>query len=393
MTFLIQIPQLIYAGAEKVLVCFANELVAHGHQVEILESYDRGFLKPQFDSRVQFHCICSNEYTSKYYCSLAEVRTEKNLIRKVVKLGKLVFSKLVGYRRFAERLAAKHYAGRQFDVAINYLEIESPKFLREHIYAKKYIQWYHTDIANVEDPEKTDCMIGEYAKMDAIICVAKSARNSFVERYPSLAGKTHVIYNFFDSAAIKKRSEEPFRYPDADRGCSILLSVGRLTPPKKYIRFLRVLSRLKREGFEFCWHVLGDGGDRPEMERMILTSGLEDCVYLEGLTDNPYPYMAHCDLFVLPSGWEGFPTVTVEAKLLGCPVLATDVSGIREQLIHGETGWIVDNDEKSIYQGLRYLLENTAILESLRCNRGMDAVFDNRAKYDKLMQIIGESDS
>ena len=43
MKFLIQIPQLIFAGAEKVLVSFANDLTARGHEVEILETYGKGF--------------------------------------------------------------------------------------------------------------------------------------------------------------------------------------------------------------------------------------------------------------------------------------------------------------------------------------------------------------
>ena len=67
MKFLIQIPQLIFGGAEKVLVSFANELAAHGHDVTILETYEKGYLKPQFDSRVRFDAICSKAYTEKYY--------------------------------------------------------------------------------------------------------------------------------------------------------------------------------------------------------------------------------------------------------------------------------------------------------------------------------------
>ena len=77
MKFLIQIPQLIYAGAEKVLVHFANDLVSRGHEVEILEIYDRGFLKPQFDCRVTFHCICNKEYSKRYYASFDEIKKEK----------------------------------------------------------------------------------------------------------------------------------------------------------------------------------------------------------------------------------------------------------------------------------------------------------------------------
>lgn len=388
MKFLIQIPQLIYAGAEKVLVSFANDLVSRGHEVEILESYDKGYLKPQFDPRVSFHCICSNEYTKKYYASLTEIREEKNCIKKVEKCTKLVFSKVVGYRKFAEKLAARYYIDKQYDVAINYLEIESPEFLLNAIHAKKYLQWYHTDVANLEDPETTDSMIISYEKMDAIICVAESAKRSFVERYPQLVNKTHVIYNFYDENFIKKRAEEVSPYQKAKTGVPILLSVGRMTCQKKYLRFLDVLVRLRDEHFQFQWYVLGSGAEQEQIETKICELQLEDYVFLEGLSDNPYKYMKNCDLFVLPSGCEGFPTVTVEAKILNCAVMATDVSGIREQIEHGKTGWIVENSEEAIYQGLKYLLNNKSVVNTIRSNEGIEKICDSEKKIKKILQII-----
>ena len=377
MKILIQIPQLIFGGAEKVLVSFANELVARGHEVEVLETYEKGYLRPQFDTRVTFYAICSNAYTKKYYASLAQVKKNPLLI------GKLVFSKLVGYRRFAEKLAARHYAEKKYDVAINYLEIESPEFLLDHVRAKKYLQWYHTDVANLDDPEETDKLVPAFSRMDAVICVAQSARKSFVERYPELTDKTHVIYNFFDADAIMKMADEPFSFHEP----MVLLSVGRMTPQKKYLRFLDVLARLKREGFVFSWHVLGTGLERDAICQKIQMLELEDCVHLDGLTENPYKYMKHCDLFILPSGWEGFPTVTVEAKVVGCAVLATDVSGIREQLCHGETGWIVENSEDAIYEGLKYLLQNPEVVHKLRSRAGMDAICSSQEKYREFMEL------
>lgn len=384
MKILIQIPQLIFGGAEKVLVSFANELVSHGHDVTVLETYEKGLLKPQFDRRVRFDAICSKAYTEKYYASLQEIRAEKQLGRKLRKCCKQVFSKLVGYRRFAERLAAKRYANTQFDVAINYLEIDSPEFLLNHIRAEKYIQWYHTDVANLDDPEHTDQLIPQFSRMDAIICVAESARQSFTARYPQLAEKVHVLYNFFDTGAILRAAEVPFSFTGDG---PVLLSVGRMTPPKNYLRFLDVLARLRDDGFLFQWHVLGDGLQKEAIEEKIQELHLEDRVFLDGLTDNPYKYMRNCDLFVLPSSWEGFPTVTVEAKIVGCPVLATDVSGIREQLVHGKTGWIVENDEDAIYEGLKYLLRHPALCQELRSAEGMIQIYDNIEKYQMFMKV------
>lgn len=379
MRFLIYIPQLIFGGAEKVLVSFANDLVSRGHEVQVLELYEKGYLKPQFDSRVTFDAICSKAYTEKYYASLAQVKKNPLLI------GKLVFSKLVGYRKFAEQLAAKRYADQSYDVAINYLEIESPGFLLDHVKAKKYVQWYHTDVANTDDPENSDSMRLAWGRMDAVICVSKAGKGHFAQRYPELAEKTHLIYNFFDQDAILEAGSVPCKLPGARPA---LLSVGRMTAQKQYPRFLDVLAKLRDDGFAFSWHVLGEGAQRQEIEEKIRTLQLEDRVYLHGLTDNPYKYMKACDLFVLPSGWEGFPTVTVEAKILNCPVLATDVAGIREQLRHGETGWIVENNEDSIYEGLKCLLQSSENREKLRNRKGMESVCSNDRKYIYVMELI-----
>ena len=111
-------------------------------------------------------------------------------------------------------------------------------------------------------------------------------------------------------------------------------------------------------------------------------------VLLCGLTDNPYPWMKFCDLFFLPSLYEGFPTVTIEAKLLGCPVLATQVSGIREQLTHGRTGWIVENSEEGLYEGLKRLLDDPALRRSLSASEGMEKIMNNGEKYALFLQML-----
>lgn len=385
MTFLIQIPQLIFGGAEKVLVSFTKCLVEHGHDVEVLETYERGLLRDQFDPRVHFSAICSKAYTAKYYASLADIRATDNLCQKLKKSAKLGFSKLVGYRRFAEHLAANRYRNRQFDVAINYLEIESPEFLLNNISAKSYFQWIHTDVKNMDPPDELDKYLSAYRKMDAIFCVADSARVSFASMYPALSSKTYTLYNFFDAEAIVKKASDSFAF-SSER--PVLLSVGRMTPPKKYLRFLNVLAKLRDEGYAFSWHVLGTGVELDTIKQRIEVLHLNDRVFLDGTTDNPYQYMAACDLFVLPSGWEGFPTVTIEAKLLCKPVLATDVSGIREQLNDGVTGLIVENSEEGIYNGLKTMLDYPDFCYALSQNAGIDQLVNNELKYQTFIKIV-----
>ncbi len=384
MKILIHIPQLIFGGAEKVLVSFANDLVSRGHDVEIVESYDKGLLKPQFDKRVTFHCICSDEYTKKYYASLEQIKTEKNLFKKLGLCVKKLFSIAVGYRAYAEKLAGKHYADTEYDIAVNYLEIEPPTFILEHIKAKKYIQWVHTDVSGLKDSSELDSYVPHYAKTDAVICVSEYAKKTFVEKYPYLQDKTHVIYNFFDTERIINSAKRPY---DFGTQRPILLSVGRLTAPKAYRRFLNILSKLKNEGYEFSYHIVGGGDIEDELKTLTVKLNLSDTVTLHGVSDNPYKYMSGCDLFVLPSEWEGFPTVTVEAKLIGMPVFATNVSGISEQLIHRQTGYIVDNSEQAIYTGLKELLDHPNIISTLSDNSGIERITDNNIKYEMFMRI------
>lgn len=76
-----------------------------------------------------------------------------------------------------------------------------------------------------------------------------------------------------------------------------------------------------------------------------------------------------------------------QVEVLGCPVLATDVAGVREQMTHGETGWIVENDAQAICEGLRRMLSDPALREKLRSSAGMSAVCSNEEKYRQLMTL------
>lgn len=384
---LIHIPQLIYGGAEKVLVNFANYLAAHGNEVEVLETYEKGLLKHQFDRGVSFNAICSNDYTNRYYASLTDIKKEKNPAKLIVKVLKLCFSKIVGYRRFAEKLAAKHYKNKEYDVAINYLEIEDPKFVLDKINADKYIQWIHTDAAKLSEG-KLDIFLENYERMDWIVCVAETAKQAMSELYPNLNKKLKVLYNFFDVNSIVSRAEEEKVFCDDSLS---ILSIGRMVEEQKaYLRALRVINKLILDGYKFKWYIMGDGVDRKAVENEIKKAKLEDVVILLGQKDNPYPYIKNCSLFFLPSLCEGFPTVTMEAKILKKPVLSTEVSGIREQIVSGKQGLIVDNSENGIYEGLKYILDNPELLNILSDNSGMDAVLDNDIKYEKFMELVKE---
>lgn len=385
MKFLIHIPQLIYGGAEKVLVDFANYLVDKGHNVEIIETYERGLLKSEFNSGITFESICSKYYTEKFYVSLEDILKEKNILVKLKKVIKKIFITIVGYERLATILAKKKYKNKKFDVAINYLETQSPDFIMKCVDANKYLQWIHIDISKVDNIEFIEQQKKLYEKLDAIVCVSKVAKKSFVQRYPNLKYKTHVIYNFYNVEKIRSLADSDKIFNEDKFN---ILSVGRLVEQKGYERAIDIFYKLKQEGYDFKWSIIGEGILKSKLEEKIKSLNLEDNIELLGIKQNPYLYMKQCDLFFLPSLYEGFPTVTVEAKILGKCILATEVSGINEQIKNKQDGLIVKNDAVYIYNELKQIFDESSILHRLKINQGMEYIIDNEKKYREIIKLI-----
>src|SRR5690606_36813144 len=88
--------------------------------------------------------------------------------------------------------------------------------------------------------------------------------------------------------------------------------------------------------------ILGEGECRNELEALVKTLGLDDCVSMPGFANNPFQYMRRAQLFVLSSAWEGLPSVLLQAMACGTRVVSTNCkSGPSEILEHGKWGDLV----------------------------------------------------
>ncbi len=91
---------------------------------------------------------------------------------------------------------------------------------------------------------------------------------------------------------------------------------------------------------------MGNGSDieKENVIKKVNPLNRADFIFL-GIKENPYVYMKQCDIYVQPSRFEGYCTTTNEARILGCPIVMTDVSGAEEQLENGKTGLIVEKEK------------------------------------------------
>ena len=77
-----------------------------------------------------------------------------------------------------------------------------------------------------------------------------------------------------------------------------------------------------------------------------------------GVKQNPYPYLKNSDAMVMSSDFEGYPVVFVEAKILGIPIITTDVSDSKKD-IDKKYGLVVEKSEKGVYKGMKEFLDNS----------------------------------
>ncbi len=136
-------------------------------------------------------------------------------------------------------------------------------------------------------------------------------------------------------------------------------TVCRLTPQKGVHHALRAFWYVAKAYPAAHFLVTGDGPERPELEMLIYGLGLEDRVHFLGWRENPHAIIAALDVLLVPSLWEGFGMVLLEAMAQRVPIIASKVSAIPEIVINGKTGLLCPpGDEDAFASALSLFLED-----------------------------------
>lgn len=246
---------------------------------------------------------------------------------------------------------------------------------------KKKINWIHADykVKNYA-ANYMDTMKRVLKRFDVHVAVSNTAADSFKEVFE--LDKVMTIHNLMQTEQIIERSKEPFEREHQE---FTFVCVGRLHPQKSYDRLLKAVHQLNQEGYQFCVEVLGDGPDQEMLYEMKRSLGITNVHFL-GNQSNPYPRLSKADCLLLTSIYEGLPTVVFEALILKVPVLTTKVAGVDEQL--RETGgWIVENTQEGIAEGMRQILSNQKLVMDMKESL-QSYVYDNEKIMKQIEEII-----
>jgi len=187
---------------------------------------------------------------------------------------------------------------------------------------------------------------------DAVLVVTVSdyTVSDLQGRFPESASKVKRVYNGLNL--------EPFRAAgqrrDVDEvwsGERLIFTVGRLIEKKGFDDLIMACALMKKNGVKNIRCVIvGDGPMEDELQQLIRTNGVEDCVELAGpkSQDEIIAYLERAAVFALPcvtekdGGKDNLPTVIMEAMGARVPCVSTILAGVPEMVIDGETGRLVE---------------------------------------------------
>ncbi|MGO9402222.1 MAG: glycosyltransferase [Terriglobales bacterium] len=186
--------------------------------------------------------------------------------------------------------------------------------------------------------QRADLLSAKLRACQFCVTVSDFNRQYILRNYPDIPAEKIIVQRLGVDRVL------PWPTPGAEAGHQrfCLLSVGRLHRVKNYRFLIQACAALRDQSLDFiCW-IVGEGPERPDLQRQITASGLQGLVYLIGQvprTELP-SYYRSADLVVMTSESEGIPVVLMEAMAHAKLVLAPAITGIPELVEHQRTGFL-----------------------------------------------------
>jgi glycosyltransferase involved in cell wall biosynthesis len=216
-------------------------------------------------------------------------------------------------------------------------------------YLLKYVDWLIASLAthNIVDSASQR----QFLLFEKVI----KSEKSFVFANGSISGVD--IIRFKPNLAARLNIRKQLKISNS---AVVFLFLGRLTTDKGVLDLAEAFNNVSAGDI----HLVFAGPDEQELQHKILrlTENCIDYVHLIGHTDVPEHYMAAADILCLPSYREGFGSVLIEAAAIGLPAIASNIYGISDAVVDGETGVLhPPGDIDSIKAAIELLANNKAL--------------------------------
>lgn len=364
------IPSMRIGGAEKSLANLLNLIDLNEYDINLLMFKPGGELLQQIPSGIHIletdpSLFYAYKCDKNVFSCKAGVRSE---ILRIFSTGvcKISYGNCARQKRwtkFYKALLPK--LDSEYDVAIGYLEGDASYYVIDKVNAKRKILWVHSNFDNIKKNEDASVYKEYFREADKVVSISDKCVQVLQDNYPDMRNKFVFLPNLTSSVVLKNTAkaaiDEKFL-----KDIFNIVSVGRLTEAKGFDMAIDALKILKERKVPVHWWIVGDGELREGLEKQVRNNGVEQYLTFLGSKSNPYPYMNNADLIVQTSRWEGKSVVLDEAKILGKPILATAYATVKDQVINGKEGVIVEMNAEAIALEIEHLIKDKSILKSIQ---------------------------
>ena len=362
-------------GAEKVLVNLVNNLDRDKFDITVISLFGGGVNEQFLKEDVRYLTVFKHSFPGN--SRLMKLAGPKQLHRWFIK--------------------------DRYDIEVSYLEGPSARIISGcEDPETKLVSWIHVEQHEPDVADKAYRNHAEalqcYKRFHHTVCVSEFVKQDFLSLYEGVENVS-VLYNTNETDEILEKQHEAVEEGVFRDGEIRLCGVGKIMPIKGFDKLARIHKKLREECFPVHTYLLGSGLEQEKLRRYVEENGLQDSFTFLGYQTNPYKFVSKCDLFLCTSSAEGFSTAATEALILGVPVVTTPVSGMKEMLgEHNEYGIVTEGNEESMYQAVKRLLSDSALLQEYKekaALRGKDFSKEQTVKAveDLFLSLHAEAES
>lgn len=310
-----------YGGSGVVATELGQALARRGHQVHFI-TYKRPVRLNSFQDNIYLHEVAAFEYPLFPYTPY-----ETSLASKIVNVAE----------HEGLDLLHVHYAIPHAAVA----------FMARNILASRgkhipFVTTLHgTDITLVgKDASFYPVVEFSINNSDGVTAVSNHLKEETMDRF-KVEKDIKVLYNFIDFERFRKVDKDHFKMAIAPDGEKIITHVSNFRKVKRVQDVIRTFQKIQ-EVIPSKLLLIGDGPERPAMEALCREISLCDDIRFLGKQDAVEELLAVSDLFLIPSGKESFGLSALEAMACEVPIISSNIGGLPEVNIHGETGYLCE---------------------------------------------------